>query len=281
MDDAALMALFEPFGSVTSAHAPRDERGRAKGFGFVTFASSEDATNAVTGMHLKVVHGKPLYVSLAEKREARQERLRQLYAAQGVPPGGKGAGGGKPSFAASATPGLALPGPLPGVPMEMFGKGGPQMMPMMPPNMMGMVRPGMMPQGMQGMMGMGMIRPSMMQSGMVRPGMMQGGTMPGMMGMMRPPAVPKNGGGPAGPGLMQQRPPLTAAMLAAAPPSVQKQMIGERLYTAIVRFQPQLAGKITGMMLEMDNSELLLLLESDQHLKNKVEDALKVLNRSK
>merc|ERR1712060_568784 len=118
----------------------------------------------------------------------------------------------------------------------------------------------------------------MMQGGMVRPGMMQGGTMPGMMGMMRPPAVPKNGGGPVFPS-MAQRAPLTAAILAGASPSVQKQMIGERLYTAIVRFQPQLAGKITGMMLEMDNSELLLLLESDLHLKAKVEDALKVLNQ--
>ncbi|CAK0829288.1 unnamed protein product, partial [Prorocentrum cordatum] len=89
-DDAALLALFEPFGSVTSAHAPRDERGRAKGFGFVTFSNSEDATKAVTNMHLKVVHGKPLYVSLAEKREARQERLRQLHA-QGAASGcGKG-----------------------------------------------------------------------------------------------------------------------------------------------------------------------------------------------
>mmetsp|Transcript_25508 Transcript_25508/g.66603 ORF Transcript_25508/g.66603 Transcript_25508/m.66603 type:complete len:126 (-) Transcript_25508:233-610(-) len=117
--------------------------------------------------------------------------------------------------------------------------------------------------------------------GMVRPGMMQA-TMPGMMGMMRPPVVPKNGGGPGGAGLMQQqRPPLTAAMLAAAPPSVQKQMIGERLYSAIARLQPQLAGKITGMMLEMDNSELLMLLESDPHLKAKVDDALKVLHRSK
>mmetsp|Transcript_25510 Transcript_25510/g.66610 ORF Transcript_25510/g.66610 Transcript_25510/m.66610 type:complete len:125 (-) Transcript_25510:91-465(-) len=114
--------------------------------------------------------------------------------------------------------------------------------------------------------------------GMVRPGMMQA-TMPGMMGMMRPPVVPKNGGGPGGAGLMQQqRPPLTAAMLAAAPPSVQKQMIGEKLFPMIAKHQPELAGKITGMMLEMDNSELLLLLESDQQLKGKVDEALRVLS---
>merc|ERR1719171_3431654 len=42
-------------------------------------------------MHLKVVKGKPLYVGLAEKREARLDRLRQRYQPGGVP--GKGKGG--------------------------------------------------------------------------------------------------------------------------------------------------------------------------------------------
>ena len=60
-----------------------------------------EATKAVTEMHLKVVKGKPLYVGLAEKREARQERLRQRYSpsSAGMPgmKGGKGGGndGGK------------------------------------------------------------------------------------------------------------------------------------------------------------------------------------------
>merc|ERR1719410_2725739 len=70
---------------------------------------------------------------------------------------------------------------------------------------------------------------------------------------------------------------LTAAALAAAPAGVQKQMLGERLFPAVSRFQPALAGKITGMMLEMDNSELLMLLESEQQLKGKVDEAMRVL----
>merc|ERR1712110_1296414 len=74
---------------------------------------------------------------------------------------------------------------------------------------------------------------------------------------------------------------LTAAALAAAPPAVQKQMIGEKLYPAISRLQPELAGKITGMMLEMDNSELLILLESEQQLKSKVDEAMIVLQSQK
>merc|ERR1719162_1761991 len=64
---------------------------------------------------------------------------------------------------------------------------------------------------------------------------------------------------------------LTAATLAAAPAAVQKQMLGEKLYPAIAKLHPQLAGKITGMMLEMDNSELLIMLESEQQLKIKVD----------
>ena len=45
--------------------------------------------------------------------------------------------------------------------------------------------------------------------------------------------------------------------------------------------QPDLAAKVTGMLLEMDNSELLLLLESPDLLAAKVEDAVQVLNLSR
>merc|ERR1719181_501584 len=102
---------------------------------------------------------------------------------------------------------------------------------------------------------------------MMRPGMPmpQPGGAPQQTAPAAAAAAPAAGGG------------LTAASLAAAPAAVQKQMIGERLYPQISKFQPELAGKITGMMLEMDNSELLLLLESDSHLKAKVDEAMGVL----
>uniref|UniRef100_A0A674KBZ5 PABC domain-containing protein n=1 Tax=Terrapene triunguis TaxID=2587831 RepID=A0A674KBZ5_9SAUR len=64
--------------------------------------------------------------------------------------------------------------------------------------------------------------------------------------------------------------PLTASMLAAAPPQEQKQMLGERLYPLIHAMHASLAGKITGMLLEIDNSELLLMLESPESLHSKV-----------
>ena len=49
-------------------------------------------------------------------------------------------------------------------------------------------------------------------------------------------------------------------------------MIGEKLYPAIAKIQPEMAGKVTGMMLEMDNSELIMLLESEQQLRAKAAD---------
>ncbi|KAK1783939.1 hypothetical protein P4O66_004648, partial [Electrophorus voltai] len=65
---------------------------------------------------------------------------------------------------------------------------------------------------------------------------------------------------------VQGQEPLSASMLAAAPPQEQKQILGERLFPLIQNMQPTLAGKITGMFLELDTSELLHMLESPESL---------------
>jgi polyadenylate-binding protein len=67
--------------------------------------------------------------------------------------------------------------------------------------------------------------------------------------------------------------------LANAPPEQQKQILGERLFPLVHRLQPELAGKITGMLLEMDNTELLNLLESPDSLTAKVDEAMAVLRQ--
>lgn len=54
-------------------------------------------------------------------------------------------------------------------------------------------------------------------------------------------------------------------------------MLGERLYLLVSQMQPELAGEITGMLLEIDNTGLMHLLESRESLEAKVKEAVAVL----
>ncbi|OAP62979.1 polyadenylate-binding protein, cytoplasmic and nuclear [Fonsecaea erecta] len=135
------------------------------------------------------------------------------------------------------------------------GRGG-QMQGMqgMPPNMQGMagVRGGAFPQGGRG-----------------------GGGMQNMGGAQTGPRLPPQGRGQMMPG-REEAPAGGLSNLASLPPNQQKQMLGEAIYPKIQQIQPELAGKITGMLLEMDNSELLALIDDDNALRSKVDEALTV-----
>ena len=69
---------------------------------------------------------------------------------------------------------------------------------------------------------------------------------------------------------VQSQEPLTASMLAQVPPSEQKQILGKHLFALIKGLFPDMAGKITGMLLEIDNSELVHMLEHKESLSSKV-----------
>jgi len=84
---------------------------------------------------------------------------------------------------------------------------------------------------------------------------------------------------PASQPLLGINEPLSLKALAAAPEEMKKQIIGERLFPLVQNQQPNLAGKITGMLLEMDNSELLHLIESQPALTDKINEALAVLQQ--
>ena len=71
--------------------------------------------------------------------------------------------------------------------------------------------------------------------------------------------------------------PLNTSILASTSPQEQKQIIGERLYPLIQATHPDQAGKITGMLLEIDNTELLNMLESREALAAKIQEAVSVL----
>lgn len=107
-------------------------------------------------------------------------------------------------------------------------------------------------------------------------------------GTQPPPPPPAAGAAPAGAGAAPAAAgPAPAepvqlslpAMLANATPEQQKQILGERLFPLVQSQQPELAGKITGMLLEMDNSEVLLLLDNQEALDAKVEEAIEVLKQ--
>lgn len=99
MDDDKLRADFEPYGTITSAKIMRDEKGTSKGFGFVCFSSPDEATKAVSEMNGKMIGSKPLYVSLAQRRDVRKQQLEsqmhqrnQIRAQQAAAAGIPGAG---------------------------------------------------------------------------------------------------------------------------------------------------------------------------------------------
>jgi len=325
LDDAVtddmLRDEFGGMGTITSAKIMRDAKtNNSRGFGFVCFSTPEDATRAVNEMSGKIVAGKPIYVSLAQRREVRRAQLEAQHAGgrgggpggpgmmRGGPMGGPPMGGGYPGQVPMYMP-RPGPGMQPSYPMGgpmMGGRGGYPgrggMQPMQPGYGMMGGRGGPGGRGQPGPYGRGPGRgaPYGRGRGPMGPGPGRGG-MPGQPpvqfhGGVRNAGMPPGPGGPmpGGPGDVPQGPPppqqqqqeappsaneqLTPAALASATPEIQKNMIGERLYPLIHQTQPDLAGKITGMLLEMDNSELLHLLESPEALGAKIQEALQVLD---
>lgn len=76
-----------------------------------------------------------------------------------------------------------------------------------------------------------------------------------------------------------QQMPITAltSALAHASPEQQRTMLGENLYPLVDQLEHEHAAKVTGMLLEMDKTEVLHLLESPSALKAKVAEAMEVL----
>ena len=287
VDDDILRTEFAQWGTITSAKVMKDPAGKSRGFGFVCFSNPEEATRAVTEMNGRMIKGKPIYVALAQRRDVRRAQLEQQYAQRmALAPGPRG-----PMAPGMFGPGGGAPAMFyPGGPRGPMGPGGP----MMAPYMMG---PG------RGMPGRGGPRGGMMMGpgGMMMPGGPGGRGMGGRGGRggrgrgegfggrgVGPAGGPPGGRGPGGRGGRGPReggaaPPaeggLTAAILAASSQEQQKQLLGEALFPQVAAHQPDLAGKITGMLLEMDNSELLLLLESPDAMASKVDEAVEVLKQ--
>ncbi|XP_059968258.1 polyadenylate-binding protein 4-like [Mesoplodon densirostris] len=306
INDEKLRKEFSPFGSITSAKVMLED-GRSKGFGFVCFSSPEEATKAVTEMNRRIVGSKPLYVALAQRKEERKAHLTNQYMQRVA---------GMRALPANAIFNQFQPAAggyfVPAVPQAQ-GRPPyytPNQLAQMRPNPRW--QQGGRPQGFQGMpsaIHRSGPRPALRH-------LAPTGNAPASRGLPTtaqrvgvPTAAqslaPRAAVAAAAPRAVapykyassvrsphpaiqplqapqpavhvQGQEPLTASMLAAAPPQEQKQMLGEHLFPLIQTMHSNLAGKITGMLLEIDNSELLHMLESPESLRSKVDEAVAVL----
>ena len=70
VDDAALADLFAPYGEVSEARVVTDrDTDRSRGFGFVTFATAEEAKAAIDALDGSQIEGREINVSVAKPTE--------------------------------------------------------------------------------------------------------------------------------------------------------------------------------------------------------------------
>ncbi|KAG5401364.1 hypothetical protein IGI04_015971 [Brassica rapa subsp. trilocularis] len=287
--DEKLRELFAEFGTITSCKVMRDPSGASKGSGFVAFSAASEASRVLNEMNGKMVSGKPLYVALAQRKEERRAKLQAQFSQM------------RPAFIPGMGPRMPMfPGGAPGQ-QFFYGQGPPQMIPHQAgfgyqPQMVPGMRPGyfgpMMQPGQQGprpggrrsgdgpmrhqpQQPMPFMQPQMMAGGgrgyrYPRGRNMPDGPMPG--GMVPFPydinGMPLGQPMPAG---------ALASSLAQASPAQQRTILGETLYPLVNKIEHENAAKVTGMLLEMDQTEVLHLIESPEALNAKVSEALDVL----
>jgi len=219
----------------------------------------------------------------------------QMFYPPGQQPGfinqqGAGRGMGYPGQAGVPLQQGGRPGQYPaGFPPQQGGRGGPGPQGI-PPNMYGLPGqfPGGFPQGqnpqyiaamqqaqqaalaggrggpnargLQGIPGMPPAMPGAPGQQNFQQGGRQGGRGAGQgRGQFQGGFPPQAGRGAPAPGQELSNGSLLQAQLQSVPPPQQKQILGEALFPKIQVLQPELAGKITGMLLEMENQELVNL----------------------
>ncbi|AQK44640.1 Polyadenylate-binding protein 2 [Zea mays] len=297
--DDQLCELFSNFGKITSYKVMRDQNGLSKGSGFVAFSTREEASQALTEMNGKMISGKPLYVAFAQRKEDRKAMLQAQFSQM------------RPAVPMTPTLAPRLPMYSPMAPQQLFyGQAPPAMMPPQPGfAFQQQLVPGMRPGGPH----MPNYYVPVVQQGQQgpRPGIRRGAGAQGQQpvppfqqqilprgrmyryptgrNMPEAPAMPGVAGGMIQAYDMGGFPVRDAALspaaqigtltsaLANANPEQQRTILGENLYPLVEQLEPNQAAKVTGMLLEMDQTEVLHLLESPDALKSKVAEAMDVL----
>ncbi|XP_071332649.1 polyadenylate-binding protein 1-like isoform X2 [Trachinotus anak] len=310
IDDERLRKEFAPYGTITSAKVMTDGS-QSKGFGFVCFSSPEEATKAVTEMNGRIIATKPLYVALAQRREERKAILTNKYMQRLATLRTMTS----PIIDSYQQAGYYMTVPQPPTRSFYNHNAVSNMRPAprwtgQPPRPQGPYSTHFVGNSVprRGSTAIATVRQASTQAPHIvsstqktnnigtqtvggrtdMPGVTRSSqykyssavrnpqhvvTVPAPMTRLQ--VVPAPVMEP--PAHIQSQEPLTASMLAAAPLMDQKQLLGERLYPLIHAHHPNLAGKITGMLLEIDNSELLHMLESPESLLSKVDEAIAVL----
>ncbi|XP_039047564.1 polyadenylate-binding protein 7-like isoform X3 [Hibiscus syriacus] len=299
--DEELREHFSQCGTITSAKLMRDNKGLSKGFGFVCFSSPDEAAKAVNTFHGYMFHHKPLYVAIAQRKEDRQAHLQLQYAQRMAGLAGPSTaifpGGYPPLYYTAPTGIVSQVPPRPGMMYQPLGlRPGWRANGFAPPT-----RPAFQPSSLpmvptnprQTRQNRGRMNVHPLTQGSAHPvsyvpqlqppnqtiisskdqSNLQRGGQAKYVPNGRPREVNKGSRVPQGSEML-------SSMLAAASPEQQKTILGERLFPLVQKHQPDLVPKITGMLLEMDNAELLLLLESPESLAAKVEEAVEVLKLS-
>ncbi|KAH0853146.1 hypothetical protein HID58_090719 [Brassica napus] len=312
--DDDLKNTFGEFGNITSAVVMKDGDGKSKGFGFVNFDNADDAAKAVEALNGKTFNDKEWFVGRAQKKSEREtelkvryeqslreaadkfqssnlyvknlddsisdEKLKELFTPYGTvtsckvmrDPNGISRGSGFVAFSTPEEASKAM--------SEMSGK----MIENKPlyvavaqrkedrrailQAQFSQMRPGAMPPS---------VGPRMQIYSPGGPGIGQqvfyGQAPPPMI----PPQMPSNM--PLRDPVLSQHVPIgaLATSLANASPEHQRTMLGENLYPLVEQLEAESAAKVTGMLLEMDQTEVLHLLESPEALKAKVAEAMDVL----
>ncbi|XP_073506764.1 polyadenylate-binding protein 1-like [Phyllobates terribilis] len=262
IDDERLRKEFSPYGTVTSAKVMM-EGGHSKGFGFVCFSSPQEATNALAKMSGRIIAMKPLYVSLAQRKEERQARLTDQHMERLV----------NRRFATNPRRQITQVRPSPPWKLQNERLDSFQNIPgpiQLPP-----------------------LRPStfdtIISTQSVNTSTQTTGLQP--VAAFTSHSVCQFTYNAGAHNLQQLNQPcftmpqpavhaqeaLKATVLSSASPEEQKEILGERLFPLIQAIQPAMSNKITGMLLELDNLELLHMLESPKSLHSMVAEAVEVL----
>ncbi|ANZ77385.1 BA75_05166T0 [Komagataella pastoris] len=265
IDDTRLEEEFKPFGTITSAKVMLDENGKSRGFGFVCLSTPEEATKAISEMNQRMVANKPLYVALAQPKAIRRSQLAQQIQARNQMRMQQQAGPGIPNQFVQPIFYGQQPGMLPpGARVPPMGNQIPQFA--------GMPRPGPFPQGQF---------PRMAPNGQPMPVYGQpvfNGNGPQQRGYYPNNRQNKNRN-------QKEEGNSLAAILPQLPIEQQKRVLGEELYPKVVATNkaqdPEAAGKITGMILDLDNQEILQLLEDEELFNTHFNEALQAYEEYK